>query len=236
MKFSATRITVSTLGALAGLSGIEHGLGEVLQGNVASPGIVFQSWPDSALFSILNGEPAMSIVPNLLVTGILAIIMSSIFLVWATVFIEKRHGGLVLILLSVAVLLVGGGFGPFILGLVIGLAATRINTRQPGWRNRIPAGLRQRLDSFWPWLYGTDLIAWLMLFVGWPLIGLLPGVAGSDAIVIPLCINIAAAFGLLLLLVAAGFVRDSRRLTEAGKTASGDRNDCIGRTENTNSS
>lgn len=236
MKYSATRITVSTLGVLAGLSGIEHGLGEVLQGNVAPPGIVFQSWPDSALFGILNGEPAMSIVPNLLVTGILAIIMSSIFLVWATVFIEKRHGGLILILLSIAVLLVGGGFGPFILGLVIGLAAIRINAPLPWWRNRFPAGLRRLLDSLWPWLYGADLIAWLMLFVGWPLIGLLPGVTESEAVVVPLCITIVAAFGLLLLLVAAGFARDSMRPENAGTRVPDNRNDCIRRAENTNSS
>lgn len=233
MKFSATKITVSTLGVLAGLSGIEHGLGEVLQGNVAPPGIVFQSWPNSALFSILNGEPAMSIVPNLLVTGILAMIMSSIFLVWAAVFIEKRHGGLILILLSIAVLLVGGGFGPFLLGLVLGLAATRINAPLPGWGNHIPAGLRQLLDSLWPWLYGADLIAWLTLFVGWPIAGLLPGVAVSEAIVAPLMATIAAAFGLLLPLIAAGLARDSLRPTTRSRRDASDRNECIGGAENT---
>ena len=233
---SATRITVSTLGALAGLSGIEHGLGEVLQGNVAPPGIVFQSWPNSELFGILNGEPAMSLVPNMLVTGILAIIISSVFLVWAAAFIERTHGGLILILLSIAVLLVGGGFGPFLLGLVLGLTATRINALRCGQGSRVPASLRQFLDRLWPWLYGADLIAWLMLFLGWPLAGLMPGVAGSDAVIVPLCTTIAVAFGLLLLLVAAGLARDGLRQADVGKREGCDRNDCIGRPEITNSS
>lgn len=224
---SATRITVSSLGVLAGLSGIEHGLGEVLQGNVATPGLVFQSWPNSALFSILNGEPAMSIVPNMLATGILAMIASAIFLVWATAFIEKRHGGLILALLSIAVLLVGGGFGPFLLGLVLGLTAVRLHAPPPRWCDRVPAGILQPLDRLWPWLYGADMIAWLALFIGWPFAGLLPGLAESDAVVAPLFATIAAAFGLLLILAAAGYARDE------GIKGRCDRNECIGGAGNT---
>ena len=70
---NATKVTVSIFGALAGLMGIEHGIGETLQGNIAPDGLMILSWPGSELFHILTGEPAMTIVPNLLVTGILAI-------------------------------------------------------------------------------------------------------------------------------------------------------------------
>lgn len=76
----------------------------------------------------MAGEPAMTIVPSILVTGILAILFSLIFLVWATMFVQRKNGGLVLILLSIVMLLVGGGFGPPILGIIIGAAGTRINT------------------------------------------------------------------------------------------------------------
>ena len=69
----ATRIVVSTLGAVVGMAGIEHGIGEILQGNVAPEGVAFLSWPDTEIFRIVGGEPAMSIVPNLLMTGILAV-------------------------------------------------------------------------------------------------------------------------------------------------------------------
>ena len=95
---SATKVTVSTFGALAGLAGIEHGIGETLQGNIAPDGMMILSWPGSALFRILAGEPAMTIVPNLFVTGMLAILFSLVFLVWATMFVQRKNGGLVLIL------------------------------------------------------------------------------------------------------------------------------------------
>jgi hypothetical protein len=95
---NATRITVSTFGALAGPAGIEHGIGEVLQGNVAPDAAMLLSWPDSEVFELLNGEPAITLVPNLLVTVILAIVVSLIFLAWVTMFVHRKHGGLVLIL------------------------------------------------------------------------------------------------------------------------------------------
>ena len=60
----ATRVMISTFGALVGLIGIEHGSGEVLQGNLAPSGIMILSWPESAFFHVLGGEPALTILPN----------------------------------------------------------------------------------------------------------------------------------------------------------------------------
>jgi hypothetical protein len=75
-----TWVMVSTFGALVGLIGIEHGLGEVLQGNSVPAGIVILSWPGSTFFAILGGEPALTVVPNLLLTGVLAILFSLLYL------------------------------------------------------------------------------------------------------------------------------------------------------------
>lgn len=41
---SATKIVVSAFGIFLGLAGIEHGIGEILQGNIAPTGIVIKSW------------------------------------------------------------------------------------------------------------------------------------------------------------------------------------------------
>jgi hypothetical protein len=160
---NATSVTVSTFGALAG---IEHGIGEVLQGNVAPEGVMILSWPDSEMFEILSGEPAMTFVPNLLVTGILAILISLILLVWVTMFVERKHGGLVLILLSVVMLLVGGGFGPPIIGIIVGVAATRINAPLSWWRTHLYSGSRRFLAKVWPWSYVAGIFAWLLLLPG----------------------------------------------------------------------
>jgi uncharacterized membrane protein YccC len=62
----------------------------------------------------------MTIVPNLLVTRTFAILFFLIFLVWVTMFVQRKNGGLVLILLSIVIPLVGGGIFPPIIGIIIG--------------------------------------------------------------------------------------------------------------------
>lgn len=98
---SATKTTVSTFGAIIGIAGIEHGIGEILQGNMPPAGIVIESWPNSDLYKALSGEPAMTIIPNLFITGILAIMISVLLMIWVMKFIEKKYSKLVLFLLSI---------------------------------------------------------------------------------------------------------------------------------------
>jgi len=92
-------------------AGIEHGVGEIMQGPVAPESRVIESWRDVYAFDQLGGEPALTIIPNLLITGIMAIGVSVAIAVWSVWFADRRHGGLVLIGLSIVLLLVGGGFG-----------------------------------------------------------------------------------------------------------------------------
>jgi hypothetical protein len=172
----ANRRTASILGAVVALAGLEHGVGEILQGSVAPAGIAIVSWPDSDAFRILGGEPAVTIVPNLLVSGILTVITSLIFLGWATLFIERPNGGVVLMVLSVVLLLVGGGIGPPLIGLLLGLVATRIHTPVT-WLGGAPTGAFPRmLARAWPWLLAVDVTAWLALFPGVVLVGAMFGV------------------------------------------------------------
>ena len=117
---------VAIMGTLMGFAGIEHGVGEILQGNVAPEGLMIRSWPHSAFLQSLNGEPAMTILPNLRFTGLLAVVFSLLFAGWAAFFVQRKHGGLVLMLLAIPMLLFGGGIFPPILGLLIGAAAFRV--------------------------------------------------------------------------------------------------------------
>jgi len=68
----------------------------------------------------------MTIIPNFLVTGVLAIIFGLIVAIWTAMFVHKKNGGLVLILLSIIMLLVGGGIVPPLFGVVAGIIGTRI--------------------------------------------------------------------------------------------------------------
>ncbi|HEX6288133.1 MAG TPA: hypothetical protein VFZ66_03035 [Herpetosiphonaceae bacterium] len=203
---NATRSTVATFGMLAALAGIEHGIGEIVQGNRPPAAIVIESWPDSALFAIVSGEPAMTIVPNLLLTGILAIVVSLIFFVWATRFVQHTHGGLILMLLSIVLLLVGGGFGPPLLGIILGIAAQGIDAEFPWWRAHLPRGVQHVLSAAWPWSFGGALIAWLLVMPGSMLLDYFVGLNERTMYTF-----IFSAFGLLLLTIVTGCVRDMQR-------------------------
>jgi hypothetical protein len=76
-RFSATRAVASTVGVLTGLLGIEHGYFETLQGTVAPRGIIMYAiGPPCQPDKVWHGcEPAITLIPNFLVTGVLAIIV-----------------------------------------------------------------------------------------------------------------------------------------------------------------
>ncbi len=208
---SATRVVASVFGALAALAGLEHGVGEVLQGNVRAAGLIIQSWPDAAFFRIEAGEPAMTIVPNLLASGVLTIVVSLVFLAWAVGFAHRRHGGLVLVGLSIVLLLVGGGFGPPLLGIIVSLTATRIGAPLTWWRTRLAPAIRRLLAASWPWAFGASMGAWLMLVPGLPILSYTLGVEDSALVVV----LFFSAMGLLALTIVSGLARDAERRTVA---------------------
>ncbi len=207
---NATKATVSAMSAFVALAGIEHGVGEILQGSVRPDGIMIASWRDPA-FDVLAGEPAMTLIPNLLASGILSILVSLVFLMWGALFIHRKHGGLVLILLSVILLLVGGGFAPPVLGIILGAVGTKVNSTWAHWSTRRPGWSRRLLGSAWGWLLGASMAAFLITFPGLILIEHFAGLSNPELIatILPLF-----ALGFLLLAIFSGFARDSLRGTE----------------------
>lgn len=204
---SARTTNVAVLAAIAALAGVEHGIGEMLQGSIAPASLIFQSWPNSGFFRVLAGEPAMTVIPNLVVSGILAIIVSLTFLAWATAFVHRKNAGLVLIVLSFVSLLVGGGIAPLALGIIVGAAAMKIESPLTWWRRHLPPRFGQSLATLWPWLIAGCLLAWLMLFPGLSLIALFVTVNGPTVIpIIFLC-----ALVLLVSSIFSGFAYDIER-------------------------
>ena len=117
----------SAIGIFAGVGGASHGPCEILQGTVAPANIMIQAWPR---LTALSGEPAMTLIPNFVLTGFLTIIMGSLVAAWAGKCIENKTGGLTLILLSVVMLLVGGGIVPPFFGIAAGLIGVLFNYRE----------------------------------------------------------------------------------------------------------
>jgi len=198
-----TSMLFLVLGTLAGIMGIEHGIGEVLEGYRPTNGVFILSWPDSAFFEIMAGEPAMTIVPNYLVTGLLAIFFSGAFLIILVKPGLDRKAIIILFALLVLMLLTGGGFGPPILGIIAVLIAFKRNSQLPTW-SRLPSKLHSVLSRLWPWSFGLCLLGWLMLFPGAALIVFFTGMDNVLLMVIPILI----AFTFIPITLLLGFSRD----------------------------
>ena len=164
--FSALRITASLFGILAGLGGITHGIGEVLQGNKATENIWIYSWAQGPIATNMGGEPGLTIVPNFLITGILCLAVSLAVIIWAALFVGKKMGGIILIGLCIAMLLVGGGVGPPFIGILAGITGTGINSRFAWWRSHIPFNFRQFLARLWAWVFGVCAGSGVLLVIG----------------------------------------------------------------------
>jgi hypothetical protein len=104
-------------------------------------------------------------------------------------------------------LLFGGGIFPPIIGILIGILATRINAPLLGWCAHLLAGLRDFLGKMWPWSFGACVLAWLSLFPGINILDYYFGVNDPSYTVM----LIGLALGMLGLTVLTGFAQDVKR-------------------------
>ncbi|HEX6760521.1 MAG TPA: hypothetical protein VF086_19260 [Propionibacteriaceae bacterium] len=187
---------ISIFGILAGLAAIEHAIGEISQGSIRPLGLLIQSWPNVAAFDILAGEPALTVLPNLLLSGVLTVIIAVALAVWSVAFVHRPGGGLVLILLSALLLLVGGGLGPPLLGMILGVSAVRMHSVP----RRAPRRFLLPLARIWPWIMAVGVAGYLALLPGTVLLYYFAGVANDTLVYALTFISFAA---LILSLVAA---------------------------------
>ncbi len=207
----ATRAIASTFGILVGLAGIEHGYFEVLQGNARPDSLLITAIGPGQRFWEYGSETALTVLPTFLAAGVLAMAIGLLVTIWAAAFVDSKYGAGILLLLSVALFLVGGGFAPIFLTILAGATATRIGKPLIWWRAHLPAGIRGFLARLWPW----SLVAFVLVFVvaveiaifGYPLVSFL-GVETTFAV------QSASAYvmlGLMLLCVPIGFAYDIQR-------------------------
>ena len=105
----ATKIIVSTIGVILGISGIDHGIFEILQGNQPTEGLIINAiGPDHIMWKH-GGESAFTILPTFLLTGILALLAGIAMIVWTVRYIDRKRGPLAFFLLNILLFLFGGG-------------------------------------------------------------------------------------------------------------------------------
>jgi hypothetical protein len=169
----AIRRVASTLGALVGLAGINHGLFEILQGNVSTDGLMIAAIGPEQRFWVYGEETALTIIPIFLLSGILAVVLGVVVMVWALAYVHTRRGALILMLLSTMLFLVGGGFAPIFMAILASISAGQIHRPLSLWRRLLPSRILRMIGSLWL----PSLVLFVAVFVfsvevaitGWPL-------------------------------------------------------------------
>lgn len=207
----ATRTAASFLGIYAGLLSMEHSFFEIQQGSLPIGGLVINAIgppcePDRVWHACL---PALTLIPNYLITGILALLAGLAVMVWAVGFVQRERGGVLLILLSIVMLLVGGGFVSSFIGIIAGAAGTRIYAPLTWWRARPPSFLRL-LAMLWPW-------AAIVLAIWFPSAWILGYFFNQTMLNLSGMLFLIFDLGLPLLVVFSGFAADVQRLNSTSR-------------------
>ena len=138
-KISAAGTMASVFGVLAGLSNIQFGFIEAVKGNIR---------PDNFMFKLYN-QPALTVIPSYLLTGILGIGFSILFIIWSIGFVKRENGGVVMILIAVLQMLFGASLIRISQEIIFGVIGTRINKPLRWWRKAIPSDSVIYLTKLW---------------------------------------------------------------------------------------
>lgn len=212
----ASRIIVAVIGIVLAIAGMDHGIFEILQGNTPTPGLIIQAIGPAHKMWNYGTEEAFSILPNFLLTGIAAIIVSLAIIAWLVSFIDTRHGATGLGLLFILLFLVGGGIAAQVVFAPIAwAAATRINKPLAGWRRTLSPSARHKLANLWPFTLTIGSLSFLIgLFIA--ITGYVPTISDPEVI-----LNICWAFifigglGMYVLTLVSGFAHDASESVEA---------------------
>jgi hypothetical protein len=140
---------LTTVGILCGMTGIEHGIFETLQGNTIPDNLMINAIQPSNRFWPGGTELAFTVVPNFLWTGIFAIIFGVAVIYWAMTNLQTKYGAPVLFCLLALLFITGGGFGQVLFIPFIAIAATQINSSLPRFRKFVSIKARQFIGKYW---------------------------------------------------------------------------------------
>ena len=141
----ATRANVATLGTIFGLSGMNHGFFEALQGNVPTGGLFISAIGEAQRMWPHGAEFAFTLIPNFLLTGIAAMIVGLALVAWSLGSVHRKSGPTVFLLLFILLLLVGGGVAQLLFFPFLWLVATRINQPLAWWQRGLSVQAQARL-------------------------------------------------------------------------------------------
>jgi hypothetical protein len=213
----ATKTIVSTIGVVLGLSGLDHGIFEIMQGSQPTNGVLINAIGPEQLMWVHGNEAAFTILPNFLLTGILSVLAGVAMIVWSVWFIDRKHGPLGFFILDVLLFLFGGGIAaPVLFFPAAGIAATRIHKPLTGWRKVLPERIRPFLAKLWPYILTIAFTSMLIgLYIA--ITGHIPGLSDADPnriLAIDLSFVFVGGLGMFLVSFVCGFAYDIQNQIE----------------------
>ena len=207
---AATRVIASTLGVLVGVGSIDHGVLECLQGARPTPGLIVNALGPGYRWTVWKqgGEGAFTLLPNFLLSGVVASLIGVVMIVWALRRLHSHHGPIIFLLLGVASFLTGGGVAQVVLFTLTWAAAKNIKSPLAFWRRTFPDTVRPTLGRIWPWTLTASTILFLAA-LEIAIFGYVPGV--SDRLeLLRICWKIlGVALALYLVSLFSGFIKDA---------------------------
>jgi hypothetical protein len=194
-------------GIIFGISGICHGVFEVLQGNKPTGGIFISAIGEAQRMWPHGNEYALSLIPNFLVAGIAAIIVGSALVVWSITGVQKAKGPIVFLILFMALLLTGGGVAQIIFFPFLWLVSTRINGSLSGWGRVLSKTAQRTLGRLW----GIALVLGAVILSGIlqiAITGYIPLINDPETVLSIMLFALCAVMIVLPLTAISGFARD----------------------------
>lgn len=213
-KLNATRVTATTIGIFFGLfSGVNHGFFEFLQGNMSTNGLLINAIGEAQRFWPAGTEPAFTIIPNFMITGILSIIVGLAIIGWSIWFLPSKYGRSIFLGLFILSVLVGGGIGQIFFFLPAWAFATRMGKPLTWWRKALPRNSWPFLSRLW---VITLVLATLVMLIGleMAIFGYFPGMTDLDALQNTNMIFVFSSVILYIISFIAGFGHELRRIDQ----------------------
>jgi hypothetical protein len=185
MASEGARRVAAAAGVCVGISGLDHGFFEILQGNAPISGVVIQAiGPEQQMWES-GTEEAFTIVPNFLITGILAMLLGVAMIVWSVGFLDEPRAHRGYLALGLLMFLVGGGIGMLVFLLLGWAVARRIHRPAAWWGRVLPGALESTLARTWRGAIGVaGLLYGVALEIA--IVGYVPGVT-DPALALSIC-------------------------------------------------
>jgi len=197
----ATRLITSILGVALAVGAFHHGFFEFLQGNTATDGILIQAIGEQHRYWIHGTEEAITIIPNFLFTGLLAMAISVFAAVWSVKYINTKRGSSVFLSTFIVLTLVGGGLAHIVFFLPVWAYSTRKDRSLDFWNKLFPKNIRRVLGQIWPFSAALVVISFVIA-LEISIFGYVPGVDNPE-LILAICWGL---LGLAWVLIQASYL------------------------------